>query len=131
MKQDKFLAIDFGTNSVGIALAFGELGVAFPKTCLKRISDLDLSLQIQKICTQEDISVVLIGMPSSGEIRKKILGFKKTLEKSLEQKIVLWDEDFTTLMSKDDTKIQSKEEIDALSATYILQDFLDSRRSKL
>jgi len=133
-KEKKILGIDFGESYVGIALGFLNKKIALPREHLKRTSDLDLSSKIKNICEKENISKVVLGIPSFGSIRNKIISFEKILKKNLKQEVILWDEDNTTQITESLDYLNAnpgKGDKDSTSAMVILQDFLESNQKKL
>ena len=127
--EHKILGIDYGSRYVGLAIGFAEKKISLPRPHLLRTSDLDLVGKISVLCRDENISQIVLGLPSFGRIRNKVLAFKKILEKNFPNKVILWNEDnssqITDFLSDELDKKRQKGKSDSMAATVILQDFLD------
>src|SRR5688572_24788071 len=134
----KILAIDFGLKRTGLALSDESQIFAFG---LKTIESKRLNAELKHLVTAEKIEEIVIGEPkrldqSDSHITENVRLLKQTLEQLFPLvKIVLMDERFTSKMAafaisqsglkKKDR--QNKALIDEVSATIILQDYLQSR----
>ena len=134
--KTKYLGIDFGDKRVGIAITDFSKEIAFPRDFLLN-NDIDQLVQdIKKICEENYISKIIIGLPiqmdgSMGdrvEITKK---FGNILQKELSDiEIDYFDERLTTktaISSLHSMGIQSRDQKghrDALSAQIILETYI-------
>ena len=127
----KVLSIDYGAKRVGLAVGDTELKIAVPKGALKnngRLVD-----RIAELVRESGVGIVVVGLPLTpsgreGQRASEVRKFVGELSQRLPDiEIVLWDERYTTqeAMRRAGGKV-SKEEIDALSAQIILEEFLDS-----
>lgn len=120
--------------------------LASPVETIRRAEETNLKATVRRIrelCDQNDIHLVVLGMPyrmdgtigSSGE---KVLAFKKRLERDLYQvEIVLEDERLSTweaeqpmIMAGISDRRKRKETVDQMAASIILQAYLDQQREK-
>ncbi len=133
----KVLAIDFGLKRTGLALSDDSRTFAFG---LKTVESKNLMQELKQLVVKEKISTIVIGEPkrldtSDSHITENVRLLKQALEKEFPLlKIHLIDERFTSKMAsaaiaqsglkKSDR--QNKGLIDEVSATIILQDFLQN-----
>ena len=135
----RLLGLDIGTKRIGIAVS-DDLGLtATPLSVLKRSSlNIDLA-DIARIAAEECVELIVAGMPlnmdgSKGPSAEKAERFLKKLGEHTEIKIKTWDERLSTkavtkvLIEADMTRAKRREVVDKLSASYILQGFLDSKK---
>jgi putative holliday junction resolvase len=135
----RIVAIDYGTKRVGIAVTDPLKIFA---TALDTIHSKDIISYLKAYEAKEGIECFVVGMPKtlSNEessnapfVKAFINGLKKNFP---EKEIVLVDERFTSSMAMD-TMIQggmkkkdrrNKENVDKISATIILQSYLERRK---
>jgi putative Holliday junction resolvase len=137
----RIIAIDYGTKRVGLAVTDPLKIIATP---LDTIHSKDIISFLEKYDKQEGIELFVVGMPktlSGGDSANAsfVKAFIRQLEKKFpEKKIELIDERFTSSiaqqtmieggMKKKDRRV--KENVDKLSATIILQSYLESIKPK-
>ena len=91
---------------------------------------------IKKIIEEREVDVLVLGLPKNmngtiGERGETTIKFKEKLEKELNKKVILEDERLTTriaeniLIKSDISRKKRKKVIDKMSATVILQSYLD------
>jgi len=119
----KILGIDFGERRIGLAIA--ESGLAEPFSIIE-VSD-PLS-QIVKICEQEKIQKIVLGLPPGSE---KIKKFGRRLMEKTGLEVIFWDETLTseealTKMIQAGRPQRKRRRLDDISAALILQEYLDS-----
>ena len=134
----RILAIDFGTKRTGIAVTDPLQIIATPLETVRTFQAIDFLINYQKT---EGIDEFVIGMPkdlmnkdtdSTASVRSFINLLKK---KFPNHKIHLVDERYTSKLAMDamirggmkKKDRRKKENVDKLSATIILQSYLDSR----
>jgi putative Holliday junction resolvase len=127
------MALDVGSRRIGVALADPTARLAQPLLTLER-SDTTFD-DIQKLISKHNVSDIAVGLPRSldGNItqqtRDTIL-FINQLKAVVTVPIFEQDEALTSHQAEAElikrAKPYSKADIDALAATYILQDFLGS-----
>ena len=133
----KIVALDYGSKRVGVAISDPENKIAFG---LKTISTELVLKYIIDLVVAEKTSVVVIGFPvnldgSLNDISHEINIFiNKLSQKSTDITIEKYDERFTSVIAKKTIinsgigklKRRNKSLVDKVSATIILQGYLDS-----
>jgi len=135
----RLLAIDYGAKRTGIAVTDPLKIIA---TALDTVPTHQLPDFLKKYMTTEEVEAFVVGMPkkldnTDSENAARVTAFVKTLQKTFpEIPVHLHDERFTSSMAlqsmiasgskKSDRR--EKGNIDKISATIILQSFMESRR---
>ena len=138
----RYLGIDYGSKSVGLALSDEEGKMAFPYKIVP--NDLTLVDTVHNICGQEEVSAIVLGESHdlSGQ-PNKIMGsieeFKRNLEGELDLPIYFENEFMTTVEargrvgkeSKNDRKVKKGEQkrADDSAAALILARYLDRKNN--
>lgn len=123
----RYLGVDYGLRKVGLALSEGVLTVPFKIIRVKSLTE-----AVDKICQivqQEGVDKVVVGLPE-GRMGKITDNFIKALSKK-GLNVVSADE---TLSSKNalqnmivsGVSKKKRQEVDAVAAAEILQEYLDS-----
>jgi len=100
--KNKYLGIDFGDKRVGIAITDFNKEIAFPRDFLSYKNIDQLVLEIKKLCEENWISKVIIGLPiqmdgTMGDRAEKTKVFGDVLKKGLNDiEIDYFDERLTT-----------------------------------
>jgi len=138
----RLLALDYGTKRVGIAVT-DELQIIASGLCTVRAHDcMDF---LKDYISKEDVAAIVMGMPTNLQDQKTdatpyVKGFAKQLRKQFpDMEIHLIDERFTSKMafqSMIDSGLkkkarQDKALVDEVSATIILQSFMEQQNFKL
>tara|TARA_B100000427_G_C15226691_1_gene471568 strand:+ start:172 stop:588 length:417 start_codon:yes stop_codon:yes gene_type:complete len=131
----RVLAIDYGQKRIGLAHTDMEQIIASP---LDTVLTKDIFDYLNHYFKTEDIDCVVIGNPKTLKnepalIFPKIQVFVKNIKKKYNKPVYLIDERFTSKIAKKSlvssnmkkTKRKDKSMIDKISATLILQSFLD------
>jgi len=140
LNHEKFLCLDIGERRIGMALSRGFVAGSYgtvvytkPEDAIKRIVD---------IIFREKITSVIYGIPLNsdglpGKQADKIFEFISRL-KSLCNSVsfIYWNEALTSwqaelLLKGKVRKKKRKEVIDKISATLILQSYLNSKQRRL
>jgi putative Holliday junction resolvase len=141
MNKGKYFAIDFGDKRVGIALSDYNKEIAFPRDFLEYSSEKNLITQLKKLCQEEDVVKIILGLPiqmdgTFGERAKKTQKFFDKLKKAMPgMSIDFFDERLSTEFAVKALRgqgIKSKDQKgkrDAMSAQIILQNYLVSLNS--
>jgi len=136
----RILAIDFGERRIGLAISdpLGITAQGLPTIDTKKIKDF-ISHIIQIIDEREVVKVV-VGMPrnmdgSIGFKGEAVEKFIRRITQKTKVEVVSWDERLTTVeslrsMREMGTKQKEKETVDRISATLILQNYLESLSQK-
>lgn len=133
----KIVALDYGSKRVGVAISDPENKIAFALTTIS--TELVLKYIIDLVAA-EKTSLVVIGFPvnldgSLNEISNEINVFINKLNQKIPEIIIeKYDERFTSVIAKrtilnsgiGKQKRQNKSLVDKVSATIILQSYLDS-----
>ena len=126
-----YLALDIGDKRVGIAIANNVAKLANPLTTIYR-SDNFIN-DIQKLVDENEVSAVIIGLPrslngnetSQTKLTREIAADIKDL---IKLPIYFIDEALSSVRAEEALKLKNKsyqkEDVDALAASYILEDFL-------
>jgi putative Holliday junction resolvase len=134
----RIMAIDYGLKRVGIAITDPLCTIAQPLLTLKPGSDADLIKRLKCIAEENDVGLILIGNPLSlkGEptaMSKEILRFLRKLREQVGIEVQLWDERYTSKYVKKRMKslglTSTKENIDRVAASVILDEYLQSKRA--
>ena len=136
----KFLAIDYGLSRTGLSISDPEKIFAFP---METVETNKLINRLTDLIENEKISRIIIGKPKrfsgkDSEIESSILKFINSISNIFDKKqIFRYDERFTSKIAKK-TIISSgikkksrsdKSLVDKISATIILQDYLQAYNS--
>ena len=136
------MAIDYGKARTGLALCDKKEILSFP---LGVIEEKDMEILCKKITekiTETKTELVVIGLPknmdgSLGESAERVKKLGEKLKSISKINIDFWDERKTTVtaheyLNKTNTRGKKRKSIiDAVSATIILQNYLDYRSKKL
>lgn len=144
----KILGIDHGIVRVGIAVSDESSTIAFGREVLP--NNKEIFKRILRYINEENISLIVIGYPLTlkgerSEQTKEVEKFEAELKKVLQESqfsntgIIMWDERFTSKMASDSMlesgmkkkKRQQKGNLDIISASIMLQSYLDSRKKEL
>ncbi len=128
----QILALDVGEKRIGVAIADLSIKIAIVYDTIET-EGTDALKEIAQIVDMENISKIIVGYPrnQSGEETAQtqyVIDFVKTLE-TLGIPIEYQDESVTSIQAEkilqDRKKPYKKGDIDALSASIILQDYLE------
>ena len=122
----KYLAVDYGSKRVGLAVSDESLSFALPLSVLENSGNLinDIAL----ICQEKNIGEIVVGESQDfsmkdNDIMKEINSFVLELKKKLNLPVHLQPEFMTSVEAE---RIQGKNEmLDASSAAIILKSYLD------
>lgn len=129
--DSSLLALDVGSARIGLAIASRASLLPSPYRTLN--NDENFLSSIKQIIEEENIDSLIIGLPRnlSGESTAQtqyVEEFVKNLKESLSLPMYLQDEALTSAKAEDELKQRGKPytrgDIDALAATYILEDYL-------
>lgn len=137
----RVMALDYGDVRIGIALSDVTRFLASGLENYTRVGlDADCK-HIADIIRAQNVKVVVLGLPinmdgSKGVRVEKTYEFAEELKKYTDAKIDFLDERLTSisaekiLISADVSRKKRKDVLDKLSATIILQDYLDMNSKK-
>ena len=136
--MSKIIAIDYGLKRIGVAISDESRVLAFG---LDTVSVSEIIPFLTQIVNKEHIDVFVIGKPlqkdnTQSEIENEILRFIKKLNLIFPHIVIeRYDERFTSLIAKktiiesgiNKKKRADKKLVDKISATLILQSFLEKK----
>lgn len=130
-KTTNILALDVGERRIGVAAANTMVRLASPRGVV--VNDKSVWSELAKIAQSEDTGLIVVGLPRSLQSQdtaqtKYVRSFAQELEKKLHIRTVLQDEALTSHQAEAELRARGKKfdkgDIDALAATYILDDYL-------
>lgn len=135
----RILAIDYGKKRTGLAVTDPLRIIA---TALETVDSATLIEYLKKYCSKEPVDEFVVGLPRTlknedSEIAPLVRAFVEVLKKEFPQKPVhLADERFTSRIAQQAMIIggmkkkdrQVKANVDKISATIILQDFMNAKK---
>jgi len=137
----KYLGLDLGTKSLGVAISDVTKTIATTyKTLHFEEDDYEKALELlEPILKEEKIEKIVLGFPknmnnSIGPRAEVSLSFKKMLEDKFKTEVVLQDERLSSkeassyMIKADMSREKRKQKIDSLAANIILQTYLDKRK---
>lgn len=131
MNPSYIMALDVGEQRIGIAIASTVAKIASPHGVI--INDDDILTNLKTIIEENKIETIVVGLPRNmqgGETNqsKYARDFADTLKANFSLRVVLQDESLTSVQAeeklKSTKKPYTKEDIDAESATLILDDYI-------
>jgi putative Holliday junction resolvase len=137
----RIVAIDYGTKRTGVAVTDPEQMIATP---LDTVPTHELMKYLQTYFEKEQVDLVVVGYPrkmdySESESVKQIRFFVGAFKKRFENiPVEFMDERFTSSLAKEalirggmkKSKRQEKGQVDRVSASLILQSFLEKRNNR-
>lgn len=139
----RYLGLDLGTKSLGIAISDRTNSVATPLITLHfKEEDYESVLtELQNIIKEKDITDLVLGLPknmdnSLGFAAERSKKFQSLLEDKIKIPVHLIDERLSSkeaeniLISTDIKRVKRKKVVDNVAAAIILDTFLEERRIK-
>lgn len=136
--MQRFLAIDYGTVRVGLAVSdpLGVIATGIKTLNHKAKTMTDLASEINEVVIKENITDLVLGLPKRtdgkvGEKELQVREFAEILKEITGLDPILYDERYTTviaqqIMNKTGVKPNRKREIvDQVAAEILLQNYLD------
>ena len=123
----KYLGIDYGKKKVGLAISEGLS--ASPFQVIESSGLADAVSRIEKIIHQHQIDRVVIGLAESGESRSMTEKFIALLKKMID--VIVVEETLSSYYADEQMRMlgvakSKRGRNDAVAATYILEQYLDS-----
>lgn len=127
------LALDVGDKRIGVAIASLVARLPRPLTTLQTSNYLQ---PLQQLINDEQVVTLVVGLPRNQEGRpteqtQKVQAFASELKK-LGLPVDMQDESITSRQAEAELQARGrayvKEDIDALAATYILEDWLNEHK---
>lgn len=141
MSDSKYLAIDYGSKRIGIAVSDPSKIISFPRGYI--LNDSNTFKNILSIINDDVVSKIIIGLPSEKysfdvDVKDFFSKLKSFLvSKNIMISIELYDERFTSKIAEHNmresvTKKKNRKikgNIDSLAAQVLLQNFLDMEKN--
>ncbi len=132
------MAIDYGKKRVGVAITDPLCTISQPLVTIKPKSVADLIKRLKCIATENNVGLIIVGNPVSmrgepTEISREVERFIKKLRSQLDIRIEPWDERYLSKYAmakfKDAGLGMKKEDIDRVSASIMLEEYLQTKRA--
>jgi len=135
----RLLALDVGNVRIGLALSDALGIVVSPYQVIARRPEATALAQIVTIARAEEAVGIVVGLPLSlngdfSQQTQSVQAFTDLLRAATPLPIIPWDERYTTVEAERILREMGvrrdkwKQQIDAVAATVILQDYLDANR---
>lgn len=143
MTQERWMGLDYGSKTVGVAIS-DELGLtAQGIEIIRREQENKLRrtcARIEDLIEEYGVTTLVLGLPKNmnntlGSRVEKTLEFQAMLERRTGLPVVLWDERLTTveaertLIDAGIRREDRKKHVDRIAAVLILQGYLDRLHS--
>jgi putative Holliday junction resolvase len=133
----RYLAIDYGTKRIGLAICDPSETIASPLAVLE--GQADPIGKIKAVVERENVVAIVVGLPlnmddSVGPQAKTVFQFGEQLKKALNIPVYFQDERLSSfgaeekLAPADFTRKKKSKHLDAVAAAEILEAFLEHRR---
>ncbi len=130
-KTRSLISLDVGEKRIGVAAADSSIKIAFPLATI--VVDGSEIKQIAEIVLSNHVDTIVIGYPrnQAGESTQQTHYVKEFASQlsDFDAKIVYQDESLTSVLAEERLqgygKSYTKEDIDAVAASIILQDYLE------
>ena len=134
----RIIGIDFGLSKVGVAISDPSGIISMPLETIRYKNQKDLIERLKKIALEKNVKTLVIGYPLNMNYKEnsmtEIIDKFKVVMESNDFEIYLEDERLSSqyakkIMIQQDIKTgKNKEMVDVLSASIILQTYLDRRK---
>jgi putative Holliday junction resolvase len=132
------LALDYGSQRIGLALSDPTGTLARPLPFLPAKGDVKLAREIKALAEKEKVELILLGLPrhmngSLGEAAAKVQAFALELAKATTVPLKLIDERLSTVQASRQLHEAGKDsraqrgQIDSEAAAVLLQGYLDAK----
>lgn len=136
------MGLDVGSKTIGVAVS-DELGyAAHPVTTIARAGTAPDAAAVAALVAEREVGDVVVGWPleldgREGPRVRRVAVFEEALRAALPESVAMhrWDERFSTaavervLIEGDVSRRRRKQVVDQQAAAYILQGWLDGRRT--
>jgi putative Holliday junction resolvase len=137
----RYLGLDLGTKTLGLALSDTTLTVATSYKILNFNDNQSTFDELKKTINEYEVTKLVLGFPknmnnSIGTRAQETMEFKKKLEENLHMEVILEDERLSTVLATnymleaDLSRKKRKKHVDSLAASIILQKYLDKEKGK-
>jgi putative Holliday junction resolvase len=136
----RILAMDYGSQRVGLALSDPTGTLARPLPFVSAKGDAKLAREIVELAKKHDVHLFILGLPrnmdgTSGEAATKVQAFAEIFRKATTVSLKLIDERLSTVQASRQLQEAGKNtrkqrgQIDSEAACVLLQGYLDSQQS--
>jgi len=136
----KYLGLDVGNRRVGAAVGDDEMKIATPLEVIERKTIEEDARAIGDLAKNYSAEHLLVGLPrnmddSAGAQAEVVQAYAAQVARVLGLPLTFWDERLTTLEAAARIHAsggkgkKSRKSLDAIAASVILQDFLDSQQT--
>lgn len=137
-QNSALIALDVGEKRIGVAAADGIVSIARPLGTIEVDgSEID---QVLRYASAEKAALIVVGYPrnQSGDATAQsvsVEAFVERLQERTNTPLVFQDESLTSVLAEERLKSYKKPytkgDIDAQAATFILQDYLESKDGRI
>lgn len=132
----RYLGVDLGTKTIGLALSDAGHRIATPLRTLIRKKFTQDAAALAGIVSAENVGALVLGLPvnmdgSEGPRCQATRAFARNIAGVVDLPVALWDERLSTvavermMVQADLSRARRAELVDKLAAGYILQSYLD------
>ena len=130
--QSVFIGLDIGEVRIGVAINPPGVSIARPLTTI--LNNDAVFESIQKIILEHNVTAIIVGDPrnlqgNDTDQTRYVAQFVNDLKAKTSLPIHMQDEALTSVKAEDELKARKqqygKSDVDALAATYILQDYIE------
>lgn len=136
----RILAVDLGLVRTGLAVCDKGEMLASPLCTVQEGNPEKVPAKVLEVAVSEKAEMIVVGHPknmdgSCGESAQRAERFAETLRSITDLPVELWDERMTTIsaigfLNETDVRGKKRKEIiDAVSASIILENFLEHRKN--
>ncbi len=138
MSKGSVMALDVGNKRIGVALASIDARLPSPLTTLENNDNFIKNLT--ELIKEHKVAILVVGLPRGLEGQETeqthtTIEFTQKLKAEIKLPIRMQDEAVTSLQARkvldDKGKAYSKEDIDAMAAAIILQDFIEQHSEEI
>ncbi|MEI6755585.1 MAG: Holliday junction resolvase RuvX [bacterium] len=135
---NNIIALDVGSSRIGVAIA--SVMARMPRPLITLANSDTFFQELHTLIEKEDAQVIVVGMPRGldGQRTEQTIyteNFIQELKSHLKLPVYTQDEAVTSRKAEEELtkrgKPYTKEDIDSLAATYILDDFLQEKANLL
>jgi len=134
--MQRVLAVDPGDKRIGIAISDPNQRIANPLVVIKHLSRATDAARIVEIAGENDVGLIVIGLPldsegNAGPQARKSERLAESIRSQTEISVILWDESGSSQEAEKAQHLlkvkrkKRRQQLDALAAIVILQDYLD------
>ncbi|MCL2592968.1 MAG: Holliday junction resolvase RuvX [Defluviitaleaceae bacterium] len=145
VEPTRFLGLDFGEKTIGVAVSCSLNLIATPLEIIRRENEVSIKKSIKRLeelIKELNINTIILGYPknmnnSEGPRALKTVEFKERLLRNFKRiNVILWDERLSTVVAHNNMKlmgldnIERQKIVDKVAASIILQSYLDYINNK-